>query len=111
MPNRNGMVFHEPLWKANGKGDVKNVACMKDCEIDPKVHSFLPDFARDAHGNIQQQNRVIGPVRGADTTKPAPKGLIGSAAAPRWHPPRRPRPRARTSAVCWRPMPARPVMA
>ncbi len=81
MPNRNGMVFHEPLWKANGKGDVKNVACMKDCAVDPKVHSFLPDFARDAHGNIQQQNRVIGPVRGADTTKPAPKGLIGTAAA------------------------------
>jgi cytochrome c551/c552 len=81
MPNRNGMVFHEPLWKVNGKGDVQNVDCMKDCAVDPKVHSFLPDFARDAHGNIQQQNRVIGPVRGADTTKPAPKGLIGSAAA------------------------------
>ena len=81
MPNRNGMVFHEPLWKASGKGDVKNVACMKDCEIDPTVHSFLPDFARDAHGNIQLQNRVIGPVRGADTTKPAPKSLPGAAAA------------------------------
>lgn len=81
MPNRNGMVFYEPLWKANGKGDVKNVACMKNCEIDPVVHSSLPAFARDAHGNIQEQNRVIGPVRGADTTKPPPKGLIGSAAA------------------------------
>ena len=81
MPNRNGMVFYEPMWKTNGKGDVKNVACMKDCAVDPKVQSFLPDFARDAHGNIQQQNRVIGPVRGADTTKPAPKSLIGSAAA------------------------------
>lgn len=81
MPNRNGMVFYEPLWKVNGKGDVKNVACMKDCAVDPKVQSFLPDFARDAHGNIQQQNRVIGPVRGADTTKPAPKSLQGAAAA------------------------------
>jgi cytochrome c551/c552 len=81
MPNRNGMVFYEPLWKVNGKGDVKNVACMKNCEIDPTVHSSLPEFARDAHGNIQQQNRVIGPVRGADTTQPAPKGMIGSAAA------------------------------
>lgn len=78
MPNRNGMVFYEPLWKANGKGDVKNVACMSNCEIDPKVHSFLPDFARDAHGNIKEQNRVIGPVRGADTTKPAPKTLGGA---------------------------------
>jgi cytochrome c551/c552 len=51
---------------------VKNVACMKDCPVDPKIRSALPDFARDAHGNIQEQNRVIGPVRGADTTKPPP---------------------------------------
>ncbi len=81
MPNRNGMVFYEPLWKVNGKGDVKNVACMKDCAVDPKVRSFLPDFARDAHGNIQQQNRVIGPVRGADTTKPPPKSLQDAGAS------------------------------
>ena len=80
MPNRNGMAFYEPLWKANGKGDVKNVACMKNCEIDPKVHSSLPGFARDAHGNILEQNRVIGPVRGADTTKPPPKGMVSAAA-------------------------------
>ncbi|CAN1539288.1 Cytochrome c-like domain containing protein [Burkholderiaceae bacterium] len=81
MPNRNGMVFYEPLWKINGKGDVKNVACMKDCEFDPRVKSFLPDFARDAHGNIQEQNRGIGPVRGVDTTKPPAKSLKGATAA------------------------------
>lgn len=81
MPNRNGMVFHEPLWKVNGKGDVKNVACMKNCEVDPKVHSSLPGFARDAHGNILEQNRVIGPVRGADTTQPPPKGMVSAGAA------------------------------
>jgi cytochrome c len=79
MPNRNGMVFHEPLWKLEGKGDVKNVACMKDCPVEPTVRSFLPDFARDAHGNIAEQNRVIGPVRGADTTRPAPTAPVGSA--------------------------------
>ena len=82
MPNRNGMAFYEPMWKVNGKGDVKNVACMKNCEIDPVVHSSLPAFARDAHGNIAEQNRVIGPVRGADTTKPEPKGPLGSGPAP-----------------------------
>ena len=81
MPNRNGMVFYEPLWKVNGKGDVKNVACMKDCPVEAGVRSSLPDFARDAHGNILEQNRVIGPVRGADTTKPAPKSLPSGAAA------------------------------
>lgn len=82
MPNRNGMVFYEPLWKVNGKGDVKNVACMKDCPVETTIRSSLPDFARDAHGNIAEQNRIIGPVRGADTTKPAPKGPVGSSALP-----------------------------
>ncbi len=81
MPNRNGMVFHEPLWKASGKGDVKNVACMTNCPTEAQVRSALPDFARDAHGNIQEQNRVVGPVRGADTTRPPIKGPVGSAPA------------------------------
>lgn len=81
MPNRYGMVFYEPMWNVKGKGDVKNVACMKDCALDPRINSFLPDFARDAHGNIQEQNRVIGPVRGVDTTKPPAKTLASAAAA------------------------------
>ena len=75
MPNRNGMVMHEDLWRADGKGDVQNTACMKDCPTEVKITSFLPDFARDAHGNIQMQNRVVGPVRGANTEAPAPKTL------------------------------------
>lgn len=71
MPNRNGMVFYEPMWKVNGKGDVKNVACMKDCPTEAKVMSALPDYAKDAQGNTAEQNRTIGPVRGLDTSKPA----------------------------------------
>ncbi len=82
MPNRNGMVFFEPLWRVDGKGDVKNVACMKDCPVDPQIRSALPGFARDAHGNIAEQNRVIGPVRGADTTQPPPTGPVGSFPRP-----------------------------
>ncbi|MCW5654418.1 c-type cytochrome [Hydrogenophaga sp.] len=82
MPNRNGMVFHEPLWRVDGKGDVKNVACMKDCPVETTIRSALPDFARDAHGNIQEQNRVVGPVRGADTTKPPPTAPVGSGPRP-----------------------------
>ena len=73
MPNRNGMVYFEPLWKVNGKGDVKNVACMKDCPTEAKVSSALPDYAKDAQGNTAEQNRIIGPVRGLDTSKPAGK--------------------------------------
>ena len=71
MPNRNGMTYFEPMWKANGKGDVKNVACMKDCPTEAKVTSALPDYAKDAQGNTAEQNRTIGPVRGLDTSKPA----------------------------------------
>lgn len=85
MPNRNGMVAHEGLWRVDSKADVQNVACMKNCPTEVKITSALPDFARDAHGNIQEQNRVIGPVRGADTTKPAPTGPVSTrpaAAAP-----------------------------
>lgn len=82
MPNRNGMVFHEPLWKVSGKGDVQNVACMKDCPTEATVRSYLPDFARDAHGNILEQNRVVGPVRGADTTRPPPASMPRAATAP-----------------------------
>ncbi len=69
MPNRNGMVFYEPMWKVNGKGDVKNVACMKNCETEVKITSFLPDYAKNAQGNTAEQNRGIGPVRGLDTSK------------------------------------------
>jgi hypothetical protein len=30
----------------------------------------VPDYARNAHGNIAEQNRQYGPFRGADSTKP-----------------------------------------
>jgi cytochrome c len=69
MPNRNGMVFQESMWKTNGKGDVKNVACMKNCETEVKISSFLPDYAKNAQGNTAEQNRTVGPVRGLDTDK------------------------------------------
>lgn len=90
MPNRNGMTVFTPLWEVNGKGDVQNVACMKNCATELTLGSSLPDFARDAHGDINQQNRLVGPVRGSVTTEPAPKTLAdarakvtGAAAAPK----------------------------
>jgi S-disulfanyl-L-cysteine oxidoreductase SoxD len=67
MPNRNGMTQDHGMWEVKGKGDVKNVACMKDCIKKIEVTSTLPDYACDAHGNIAEQNRNFGPVRGADT--------------------------------------------
>ena len=72
LPNRNGMTRRHGLWSVAGKPDVGNAACMTNCGGEVKVQSFLPDYARNAHDNLALQNRAIGGVRGADTTKPAP---------------------------------------
>jgi len=88
MPNRNGMTTDHAMWpgKEFGKGakpDTKNVACMKDCVPEAKVSSFLPDYARNAHGNLAEQNRLVGAQHGVDTTRPEGKaGAAAPAAAP-----------------------------
>jgi cytochrome c len=74
MPNRNGMTTAHNMWPGDEfggvkKSDTKNVACMKDCVPDVKVASFLPDFARNAHGNLAEQNRPVGAQYGVDTTR------------------------------------------
>jgi S-disulfanyl-L-cysteine oxidoreductase SoxD len=84
LPNRKGMTTDHAMWPGAGFGtrkpDVNAVACMKDCATEPKVASQLPDFARNQHGNLAEQNRLVGPQRGADTTRPAPATLAESAA-------------------------------
>ena len=88
MPNRNGMTTQHAMWPGAEFGGVKkpdtdNKVCMKDCTPEPKVASLLPDFARNAHGNLQEQNRIVGPQRGADTSKPEPKaGMPVASASP-----------------------------
>ncbi len=74
LPNRNGMTTDHAMWPGRtmggGKPDVKAAACMKDCDGDLKITSDLPDHARNAHGNLAEQNRAVGPQRGIDTTRP-----------------------------------------
>lgn len=76
MPNRNGMVFWEDMWRVDGKPDVQNTACMTNCRESAQPSSRLPDFARDAHGNLAAQMRIVGPVRGVNTLAPALKGSV-----------------------------------
>jgi cytochrome c len=54
---------------------------MKDCGSEVNVASSLPDFARNAHGNLAEQNRMVGAQHGADTTRPESK-FGAPAAAP-----------------------------
>ena len=72
LPNRHGKVAYAGLWDVKGKPDVQGDACMTNCRTALDVRSFLPSHARDAHGNLQEQNRIVGPVRGAVTTESAP---------------------------------------
>lgn len=89
MPNRNGMNTQHALWPGKEFGgdprkpDTRNTLCLSNCATEPKVASILPDYARNAHGNLAEQNRLIGPQRGADTTQPERKaGEATSVAAP-----------------------------
>ena len=88
LPNRNGMTTVHAMWPGpsmgNTKPDVKAVACMKDCATEAKVASYLPEHARNAHGNLAEQNRNVGAQHGADTTRPAgaPRAAPSVAAQP-----------------------------
>ena len=86
LPNRNGTTTDHGLWPGKGMGnggkpDVKPVACMANCATEPKVASFLPDFARNNHGNLAEQQRAVGPQRGADTTRPPSAQAAAAAVA------------------------------
>jgi cytochrome c len=74
MPNREGMTTQHALWPTTelggvAKPDTSNSACMKNCATDVKVTSMLPDFARDAHGNLADQNRLVGQQKGVRTVR------------------------------------------
>lgn len=80
LPNRNGMTTDHGLWPGaparkggignGGTPDVKNVACMKNCKPEVLIGSTLPEYARTAHGELADQNRHFGAVRGTRTLGP-----------------------------------------
>ena len=86
LPNRNGMTTEHAMWPGGKprKPDVQGSSCMKNCAVEPKLASFLPDHARNAHGNLAEQNRLVGAQHGADTTRPpgAPAASPAAAAKP-----------------------------
>lgn len=97
MPNRNGMTTKHSMWPGNelagtAKPDVQAAACMTNCPVNARVTSMLPDHARNSHGNLAEQNRIVGPQRGAETTRNA------AAASPRPQPQPQPQPTAQVAA-------------
>jgi cytochrome c551/c552 len=75
LPNRKGMTTAHAMWPGRELGgharpDVQGSGCVRDCKRDVEVKSFLPDYARNAHGQLSEQSRLIGASRGADTSRP-----------------------------------------
>ena len=92
LPNRNGLTAEHGLWPGKPMGkvsrpDVKALACMQDCAPEAMIASALPDFARNAHGNLAEQNRSVGAQQGADTSRPPAASPSRIAAAPPVVPP------------------------
>jgi S-disulfanyl-L-cysteine oxidoreductase SoxD len=84
LPNRNGKTTAHAMWPGSAlepagtpprRPDVQGSACVKGCASETKVASLLPDHARNAHGNLAEQQRAVGAQLGADTTRPAPTSL------------------------------------
>ena len=89
LPNRNGMTTAHAMWPGKELGgaarpDVNGTACMANCPVDAKITSSMPAFARNAHGNLAEQNRLVGPQRGIETAQavaPPPAARPQPAAA------------------------------
>jgi cytochrome c len=71
LPNRNGKVFDRDLWETAGSGDVRNVACMTNCPVQGVITSSFPASEWGSNGNLADQNRRVGPVRGIAAVTPA----------------------------------------
>src|SRR5688572_1829922 len=87
MPNRDGFTTDHGLAGVGGKPDTRNVACMRDCVKEVRLSSQLPEYARDAHGNLAEQTRPRGPAAGVkgersggSTIKAAPVEARGELA-------------------------------
>lgn len=86
LPNRNGLTHEHFMWPGKefskvSKPDVVGSTCMTNCAVDVKVTSMLPDFAMNAHGNLADQNRLVGPQRGINTAGPKDAGANPQPAA------------------------------
>lgn len=69
MPNRNGMTTAHGMSELSGKPDVASVACIKECTVNEKLLMVLPASINGRNGNLANQNRPYGSVRGIDTSR------------------------------------------
>jgi len=69
LPNRNGANLAHGMLDVKGTPDVNSKACEKNCAVDEKSLVVLPAAINGRNGNLADQNRRYGSVRGVDTSR------------------------------------------
>jgi cytochrome c551/c552 len=82
LPNRNGTVRFDGLWRVDGEPDVRNHNCMRNCPVAGDIISEFPQRALAASGDPAQQNRPWGPVRGVSVAAVPGTGSAPASPAP-----------------------------
>jgi cytochrome c len=86
LPNRDGFTTAHGLMSRTGRPDTHNVACMHDCAAPQRLASEIPDYARDAHGDLSVQTRKLGALEGMKVggarTAPGAATQVASAPSP-----------------------------
>lgn len=76
MPNRDGFTTQHGFMRKDGKPDVRAKACMDRCNEQLRITSSLPEYAKTAHGDLANQQRLVSGLRAggatAAATAPAP---------------------------------------
>ncbi len=73
MPNRDGYTLAHGMGSIDGKPDVQNTACMKDCEAKVEITSELPpDFTQQMYGDVATHFRGLYTLN-SGTPTPAPQ--------------------------------------
>jgi cytochrome c len=68
MPNRLGMTTAHGMMDVQGQPDIKSEACMNECRVNEQSLVVLPPSVNGLNGNLAEQNRHYGFVRGMDTS-------------------------------------------
>lgn len=69
MPNRDGNTTLHGMLEVRGKPDVSGSECMRDCPVDVDKLVPLPSIVNGLNGNLAEQNRPYGSIRGIDTSR------------------------------------------
>ena len=69
MPNRNGNTMDHGMLHVDGKPDVISVDCMSDCPVNLNSLVVLPSSVNGLNGNLAEQDRTYGAIRGIDTRR------------------------------------------